>query len=72
MCTGQDERVEMRVSGMCCEWEVELDGLDIRRSMHDQSKRYQLDREGAAGAMCVYAVVESAAAGWRIKCCAVL
>lgn len=47
---GGVERVEMMVEACAAsgKWR-----LDVRRSTHDESMRYQLDREGAAGSMCI-------------------
>jgi hypothetical protein len=36
------------------EWEVELIGLDVRRSMRLESMCYRPDRAGAAGSIRVY------------------
>lgn len=47
---GGDDMESMWKSG---KWSC--NGLDVRRSMRLESMRYQLDREGAAGPMCIFA-----------------
>lgn len=50
---GLVRRVEMAEQSMWTSGKWSCHGLDVRRSMHLESMRYQLDREGAAGPRCV-------------------